>query len=233
MRVAPAGGLALAHRTDGTHSPYVNPSGWSALSRSLPDEYREQLNLGAWQFAQIRPKDFEVRYVPLDPNVTGNEDSVADAFRRVFFDDASISFRRVTEIAPIASGKYIEYLNEFNGTGGGAVLANSGSSDARLRRWNLARLVASELVRSALGVVRYLRIRCLRSRTNGGEGTRSERGLAHTIKRTGCADARNLAPPARQRALPSGRDQSWLRGGPERPRGRAIAQLSSAHRLGS
>jgi phenylacetate-CoA ligase len=92
---------------------FTHPDG-RALSRSLPDEYREHLKSGPWQIAQTGAREFEIRYVPLDWAVVGDEASVADAFRQFFFADARVNFRRVAAIAPIASGKYIEYLNEFN-----------------------------------------------------------------------------------------------------------------------
>ena len=96
----------------------------------------------------------------------------------------------------------------------------------------LARLVASELARSALGVVRYLRIRGVRPRTNRfRRNTFRAQAWLITIERTGCADARNPVPSAGQRAFPPGRDQSWIRGRSERARGRPFAQISSAHCL--
>jgi len=92
---------------------FRHPDG-RVLKRNLPDEYREILQAGPWQIAQVGPNDYQLRYVPLDWNRVGDEASVQQAFKRIFFADASLTFKRVGAIAPIASGKYIEYVNEYN-----------------------------------------------------------------------------------------------------------------------
>ena len=59
------------------------------------------------------PIDFELRYVPLDPSTVGDEAAVDSILRQTYFSDARITFRRVDRITPSASGKYIEYINEY------------------------------------------------------------------------------------------------------------------------
>ncbi|MDR3473097.1 MAG: hypothetical protein P4M09_15665 [Devosia sp.] len=92
---------------------FRHPDG-RALSAFLSEESRVHLKAGPWQIAQVGPNDYEVRYVPLDRAVMGDEAAAEAAFRRRYFDDATVRFRRVDSIEPLASGKFMEYVNEFS-----------------------------------------------------------------------------------------------------------------------
>lgn len=65
-----------------------------------------------WQIAQTGPHDFEVRYVPAEWEVMGDEASMANRVRDVYFADAVVSFRRLREL-PSRGGKTVEYVNEW------------------------------------------------------------------------------------------------------------------------
>jgi phenylacetate-CoA ligase len=79
----------------------------------LPDATRDCLDCQGWQVAQIGPLEFEVRYVPRDAAAMGDEAAAAATFRATYFEDAQVSFRRVSEIPLSPAGKPIEYINEF------------------------------------------------------------------------------------------------------------------------
>lgn len=91
---------------------FRHPDGRS-IAHNFPDIYRETLGAGPWQFVQVGALEFEIRYVPLAWEVTGNEDAVAEAFRKLFFNDAVVRFKRMREIPLTKTGKFIEYLNEL------------------------------------------------------------------------------------------------------------------------
>lgn len=73
---------------------------------------RAILDCRDWQVAQTGPHDFEIRYIPRDWNVRGDEDAMAERLREVYFDDARVSFRRVSDL-PSRNGKTVEYTNEW------------------------------------------------------------------------------------------------------------------------
>ena len=106
--------LPLLASLDGrTGSMFRHPDG-RGRARGMPMEYLEVLGASMWQLAQVGPLEFEIRYVPRDAGSSGDEAEVAAAFRQHFFDDASVSFRRLEAIPLTASGKYMEYVNEFH-----------------------------------------------------------------------------------------------------------------------
>lgn len=90
---------------------FRHPDG-RAISRFFPESYRLTLDCTSWQFAQVGPREFEVRYVPKDWQRVGDEGQIARAFREWYFDDAQIKFQRLRAIPPAASGKFMEYVNE-------------------------------------------------------------------------------------------------------------------------
>jgi len=90
---------------------FRHPDG-RAVARGFPETFRAILKCSFWQFAQIGPTAFEIRYVPQDWNEVGDETAIADAFRKWYFDDAAVSFRRVDSIPLAASGKFLEYVHE-------------------------------------------------------------------------------------------------------------------------
>lgn len=75
--------------------------------------YRPLLDCSAWQVAQTGPTRFEVRYVPLRPDMRGDEAALAERMRAFYFDDAEIGFVMVDAIAPGPGGKPREYVNEW------------------------------------------------------------------------------------------------------------------------
>lgn len=99
---------------EGRHSIFfVHPDGRKATSL-LPEEGRQMLDCTFWQIAQVGPLDFEVRYVPHDWDRAGDEDALVALFRKQYFADARVTFRRLSDIPLSASGKYIEYRQEYD-----------------------------------------------------------------------------------------------------------------------
>lgn len=80
----------------------------------MPMDYLEILGASMWQLAQVGPVDYEIRYVPVAGGRVGDEKAVAAAFRQHIFEDANVSFKRLEAIPLTASGKYMEYVNEFS-----------------------------------------------------------------------------------------------------------------------
>lgn len=77
---------------------------------------RRALHCEYMQVAQVGPNDYEVRYVP-KANEEGAEEALFLAhFRRTFFDDAKVTLRPVDTIPLTASGKLLEYVNEWHRT---------------------------------------------------------------------------------------------------------------------
>ncbi len=74
---------------------------------------RHLLNCEFWQIAQTGPTQFEVRYVPIDAAVPGNEAALAARMREMYFDDAEVTFRRVDAIPAGDRGKALEYVSEW------------------------------------------------------------------------------------------------------------------------
>ena len=106
-------GLPLLAAVHGrTTAIFSHPDG-QTVSRMLSEPGREMLKCTFWQIAQVGPLQFEVRYVPLDWDVPGDEASTVALFRSIFFSDAEVAFVRKREIPLTAGGKYIEYINEW------------------------------------------------------------------------------------------------------------------------
>ena len=94
-----------------TSAIFRHPDG-RVIHTFLPESARQALRCNMWQIAQVGPLDFEVRYVPRDWDVRGDEAAAAATFRSVYFDDAHVSFRRLRAVRTTAAGKYLEYVNE-------------------------------------------------------------------------------------------------------------------------
>jgi phenylacetate-CoA ligase len=92
---------------------FIHPDG-RRMAEKLPDRYRVGLGALMWQIAQVGPTNFEIRYVPEPPGSPGDEAAAAQAIRDTYFAEASVEFRQVTEIRLTSTGKYIEYINEWN-----------------------------------------------------------------------------------------------------------------------
>ncbi len=91
---------------------FTHPDGRRATSL-LPDEGRQMLDCTFWQIAQVGPLDFEVRYVPHDWDKAGDEAALIELFRKQYFSDANVQLKRLRAIPLSASGKFIEYKQEF------------------------------------------------------------------------------------------------------------------------
>jgi phenylacetate-CoA ligase len=74
---------------------------------------RDLLKCETWQVAQTGPTQFEVRYVPIDPNDPGDEAALAARMRELYFEDAEVSFKRITNIPAGTGVKPREYVNEW------------------------------------------------------------------------------------------------------------------------
>lgn len=94
-----------------SYAMFRHPDG-RAISRFMPSAGRTALNCSLWQIAQIGSLDFEVRYIPLNPEIGADEATFVSLFREIYFDDARVTFCRVTGIPPTKSGKYAEYVYE-------------------------------------------------------------------------------------------------------------------------
>lgn len=92
---------------------FTHPDGHNAVGM-MRETARAMLNCSFWQFAQIGPCDFEVRYVPKDDSAAPDEAGVVEMFREIFFADARLRLVPVAQIAPTPAGKYIEYVNEWS-----------------------------------------------------------------------------------------------------------------------
>lgn len=91
---------------------FTHPDG-RQVAKMLTEDTRNHLRASFWQIAQVGPLDFEIRYVPIDQSVGGNEDAAVADFRQVYFADARVRCIRVGEIPLTAAGKYLEYVNEL------------------------------------------------------------------------------------------------------------------------
>jgi phenylacetate-CoA ligase len=98
---------------------FSHPDGRRIL-RHFPEKFREVLGCTAWQFAQTGPHHFEIRYVPTNPMVMGDERTISSAFKDWYFPDANVVFRRVERLALAPAGKFAEYVNEYDDNGGAA-----------------------------------------------------------------------------------------------------------------
>jgi len=92
---------------------FRHPDG-RAKGRNMPTSYRDLLDAEVWQMAQVGPVDYEIRYVPRNPDTVGDEAAVADGFRKHYFEDSRVAFRRVDTIPLTVSGKYMEYVSEWS-----------------------------------------------------------------------------------------------------------------------
>jgi phenylacetate-CoA ligase len=111
-------GLPVLAAIEGrTTAIFTHPDG-RTVSRMLSEPARELLRCTFWQIAQVGPLQFEVRYVPRDWGVPGDEAAALAMYRTIYFADSEVKFIRVREIRPTAAGKYLEYINEWSLRGG-------------------------------------------------------------------------------------------------------------------
>lgn len=98
----------LIGRTTGL---FYHPDGRVRAGFLHPND-RDILKCREWQIAQTGPYQFEMRYVPADWTVPGDEAQMAARIRTLYFDDAQVAFRRELSL-PSRGGKTIEYVNEW------------------------------------------------------------------------------------------------------------------------
>jgi phenylacetate-CoA ligase len=110
--------LPVLTSLDGRVSQMFSHPDGRRIVRHFPEQYREVLQCGAWQLAQVGARDFEIRYVPNDPAIVGDEAAVRSAFQGWYFTDTNVAFRRVDAIWPGPGGKFSEYVNEYDGDRG-------------------------------------------------------------------------------------------------------------------
>jgi len=108
----------------GRHSPAIkavrgrsiaifqHPDGRS-VANLMPDETAGLLGSSFWQLAQVGPNAYEMRYIPADDAVLGDEDRVRQLFADTFFADAELQFTRTHDIRLSQSGKLADYVNEW------------------------------------------------------------------------------------------------------------------------
>lgn len=84
----------------------------STTYRRIPEEYRSRLKARMWQVAQVAPLHIELRYAPVAPDATGDEQAVLDFMRTLYPADVDLSIRRVDQVPLTPAGKLIEYIYE-------------------------------------------------------------------------------------------------------------------------
>lgn len=95
-----------------TTAIFTHPDG-STRSGGIYGDHQVGLGCTFWQIAQVGPKDFEVRYVPIDWDVPGNEEAFTAVFHQRYFPDARVRYVRLRDIPLTPAGKFIEYINEW------------------------------------------------------------------------------------------------------------------------
>ncbi|HEY9011719.1 MAG TPA: hypothetical protein VIN06_11940 [Devosia sp.] len=90
---------------------FTHPDG-RRISRHFPERYRDLLQCDAWQLAQVGPRSFEIRFVPLQSGKERDEAAVRAAFLDWYFEDSEVLFVPVDAFAPAPGGKRAEYVNE-------------------------------------------------------------------------------------------------------------------------
>lgn len=74
---------------------------------------RPMIGASRWQVAQVGPVRFEVRYIAAKDVDHSIIPEFVRSFRQRIFEEAEVGFMRVAEIPLTASGKFIEFVNEW------------------------------------------------------------------------------------------------------------------------
>jgi phenylacetate-CoA ligase len=96
---------------------FFHPDG--RIRTSFLGHHRHLLGCEEWQIAQTGPTHFEVRYVPIDPAVPGDEQALLVRMRESYFEDIDVKFLRVDALSKGPGGKLVEYVNEWRPTHAG------------------------------------------------------------------------------------------------------------------
>jgi phenylacetate-CoA ligase len=106
-------GLPVLAAVEGrTIAIFTHPDG-RQIATMLDEAARIALGCSFWQIAQVGPLQFEIRYVPKNWDFVCDYATATALFRGNFFEDAEVTFVPVQDIPYTASGKYIEYVNEW------------------------------------------------------------------------------------------------------------------------
>jgi phenylacetate-CoA ligase len=92
---------------------FRHPDG-RATFRSMPTRAKDLLACSLVQLAQTGANHYEVRYVPIAPDAYPDEDGFRKVFHEEYFDDAKLTFVRLTEIPSSNLGKFAQYVNEYS-----------------------------------------------------------------------------------------------------------------------
>ncbi|WP_417307930.1 phenylacetate--CoA ligase family protein [Devosia sp.] len=106
-------GLPLLAAISGRQTAFFTHPDGRRASGMLPEAVRNGLGATIWQVAQVGPLDFDIRYVPNDPDRPGDETAAIAAFKAIYFEDARVKCIRLPRIEPTAAGKYLQYVNEW------------------------------------------------------------------------------------------------------------------------
>lgn len=91
---------------------FRHPDGRAFLGGAV-GPLRPILNIKRWQVVQTGATDFEVRYIS-DRELEYEETTTfIDAFHKSIFDDAKIKFTKFEHLPLTESGKFIEYINQW------------------------------------------------------------------------------------------------------------------------
>lgn len=79
-------------------------------------QYRPLLHTNDWQIAQTGPTQFEVRYVPPEAGPAPDESALVERLRETYFEDAEVTFVKLSSVPLTPAGKPLEYVNEWRPT---------------------------------------------------------------------------------------------------------------------
>ena len=91
---------------------FTSPEG-TRFGRIIPEHFRANLNAEFWQFAQVGPKQIEVRYKPIGKREKRRELSFSPMLVSTFLPGFEISYKILKNLPLTKSGKFIKYVNEW------------------------------------------------------------------------------------------------------------------------
>jgi phenylacetate-CoA ligase len=84
------------------------------VTPTVPSAALIGLDMSNFQVAQVAERLIEVRYVPRDPLVVGEEQAVASAIRDITHPSFEVRFRRITSFDTAPGQKHQEYVSELS-----------------------------------------------------------------------------------------------------------------------